>query len=98
MSEEFSDERFAQLFGFCLLRPTKEIVTRANEINALFDALSDEVGLESLAVFIRAGKTHEEHRQFLSNVAGCPDTVLVLAQKLLAPDSPERKSRLRPDV
>ncbi len=98
MSEEFSDEHFAQLFGFCLLRPTKEVVVRANEINALFDALSDEVGLESLAVFMRAGKSSEEHRQFLSNVAGCPSDVLMLAQKMLAPDSPERKSRPTPDA
>lgn len=93
MSEECFDERFASLFGFCLLRPSKQTIQRADEINALFDALSDEVSMESLAVFIRAGKSHEEHRQFLSNVASCPEEVILCAQKILAPDSPERKDR-----
>ncbi len=90
MSEEFSDELFAELFGYCILRPSKETITRANEVNLLFDALSDELKIESLEMFRRAGRTDAEHLFFLSNVASCPPEVIERAQRVLAPDSPER--------
>lgn len=95
MDTELTDELFATLFGFCLLRPSAETLAKAREINALFDALSFEVGIESLEVFRKAGHTDEEHRVFLSNVASCPADVLVLAQHMLAPDSEERRKRKR---
>lgn len=93
VSDTLSDEEFARLFGFCILRPSEETLARAREVNALFDALSFEVGIDSLQVFRKAGHADEEHRMFLSNVASCPEDVLVLAQHILAPDSDERRNR-----
>lgn len=90
MSEEFSDELFARLFGYCILHPSKETIAKADEINMLFDALRDELAIESLDIFQRAGRTGAEHLFFLSNVASCPQEVIEGAQRVLAPDSPER--------
>jgi|CXWL01.1.fsa_nt_gi hypothetical protein len=90
MSEEFSDELFARLFGYCILRPSEETLEKAREINKLFDALRDELTIETLDMFRRAGRTDAEHLFFLSNVASCPEDVIEKAQRALAPDSPER--------
>lgn len=91
MSEEFSDELFAELFGFCILRPKEATLEKARMVNALFDALSHELGIESFEFFKRAGKTNTEHLFFLSNVASCPEDIILLAQRALAPNSKERE-------
>ncbi|HYD93085.1 MAG TPA: hypothetical protein VEB18_01355 [Candidatus Paceibacterota bacterium] len=96
MTQTPDDQRFSELFGFSLIRPSPEIIARANEVNSLFDALADEVEIQSLAVFRKAGK-EEEHRFFLSNVANCPSEVLETARKILAPDSAERCEKQKRD-
>lgn len=83
-------EELEQRFGFTLRRLTPDEKARADEISTLFDSVRNETGLRSLEVFRRAGR-EADHRRFLSAVTSCPEEVLTLARRLIAPDSPERQ-------
>lgn len=86
MSTALTPERFAQLFGFCPLVPSKEVLERARSVNALFDALQNERNIDSLRLFTFVDMK-EEHLRFLSNVADCPRAVIMAGREILAPGS-----------
>ncbi len=89
--EVLSDERFAELFGFCPVRHTKEQKEKAREVNLLLDAVSDELSIPD-RYFFEITRREEEYTQFLSRVINCPEDIIRRAQHMLKPDSPERRS------
>jgi|GEM_PF-7025864 len=91
-TEILSDERFAELFGFCLVRLSQETQEKAATVNAMFDALSDELGIEDRDIF-RLFRREDEYLPFILNIASCPDEIIDRVQHMLAPDSLERKSQ-----
>jgi hypothetical protein len=93
--KDLSREQFAQMFGFCLIYPTKKVLRRAQTINQLFDALSHELGIESGEVFRSAGVSREEHLVFLRNVASCPPRIVRRVRRMLAPNSREQRRHIR---
>lgn len=85
-----TDEEFEGAFGMSRVQSTltESRQQRAREVNNLFDEMRAEYGWGSREVFRVAADGL--HGAFLHNVADCPEFVIELCQRMLAPDAKMR--------